>query len=107
MIDTIFEKVPTLHTPLKHYPVDLRDNTVYVALRNDLQMDDFAMKKPAVLQYLRNHFSESIADVIPQIDATSEAKKFILDEHDKLEVLRQQNPDIVDFVNTLNLRLKN
>ncbi|MCQ2279345.1 MAG: hypothetical protein MJZ49_00905 [Bacteroidales bacterium] len=107
MIDIVFEDVQTLRIPLHNYPVEVNDNVARVILRNQFQMDDFAMKKNAVLQYLRSHFDERINDVIPEMDTTSEAKKYILDEKDKLEVLRQENPDIVDFMQTLNLRLKN
>lgn len=107
MIDIVFDDVQTLKVPLHNYPVEVNDNVARVILRNQFQMDDFAMKKNAVLQYLRSHFDERINDVIPEMDTTSEAKKYILDEKDKLEVLRQENPDIVDFMQTLNLRLKN
>lgn len=107
MLDIVFDKIPTLQNPLKHYPVEVKDNIVHLILRNDLQMENFSMKKITVLQYLRTNFDNKIDDVIPVIDTTSEAKKFILDEQDKLDTLRQQNPDFVDFVKTLNLRLKN
>lgn len=107
MIDIVFEDVQTLKIPLHNYPVEVSENVARVILRNDFQMDDFSMKKNVVLQYIRSHFDERINDVIPEMDTVSEAKKYILDEKDKLEVLRQENPDIVDFMQTLNLRLKN
>lgn len=107
MIEVVFDDVQTLKTPLHDYPVEVIDNVVRVILRNQFQMDDFAIKKNAVLQYLRSHFDERINDVVPEMDTVTESKKYILDEKDKLAALRQENPDIMDFIQILNLRLKN
>ena len=107
LIDSIFADVPTLHTPLKNYTPTLKDNIVNVPLKNERQIEDFTIKKTAILQYLRANFDEKIDDVVTTLVTNQEVKKFILDEHDKLQALREQNPDVVDFITALNLRLRN
>ena len=104
MVDNVFSKVPTLLAPLKNYPLEVKNNVVYLKLRNTMQVDDFSIKKVSVLQYLRNHFDPSINDVEVSIDDKTELKKYILDEKDKIEELQHQNPDFAEFMQTLNLQ---
>ena len=104
MVDNVFSKVPTLLTPLKNYPLEVKNNVVYLKLRNSMQVDDFSIKKVAVLQYLRNHFDPNINDVEVSIDDKTELKKYILDEKDKIQELQHQNPDFAEFMQTLHLQ---
>lgn len=104
MVDNVFSKVPTLLAPLKNYPLEVKNNVVYLKLRNSMQVDDFSIKKVSVLQYLRNHFDPGINDVEVSIDDKTELKKYILDEKDKIEELQHQNPDFAEFLQTLNLQ---
>ncbi len=104
MVDNVFSKVPTLLAPLKNYPLELKNNVVYLKLRNSMQVDDFSIKKVSVLQYLRNHFDPGINDVEVSIDDKTELKKYILDEKDKIKELQHQNPDFAEFMQTLNLQ---
>ena len=104
MVDNVFSKVPTLLAPLKNYPLEVKNNVVYLKLRNSMQVDDFSIKKVSVLQYLRNHFDPGINDVEASIDDKTELKKYILDEKDKIKELQHQNPDFAEFMQTLNLQ---
>ena len=104
MVDNVFSKVPTLLAPLKNYPLEVKNNVVYLKLRNSMQVDDFSIKKVSVLQYLRNHFDPNINDVEVSIDEKTELKKYILDEKDKIEELQHQNPDFAEFMQTLHLQ---
>ena len=104
MVDSVFSKVPTLLTPLKNYPLEVKNNVVYLKLRNSMQVDDFSIKKVSVLQYLRNHFDPNINDVEVSIDDKTELKKYILDEKDKIQELQHQNPDFAEFMQTLHLQ---
>ena len=104
MVDNVFSKVPTLLTPLKNYPLEVKNNVVYLKLRNSMQVDDFSIKKVSVLQYLRNHFDPNINDVEVSIDDKTELKKYILDEKDKIKELQHQNPDFAEFMQTLHLQ---
>lgn len=104
LIDAVFENQPTLHTPMKHYPVEIKDNVVYVSLKNELQQNDFEIKKTDVLQYLRANYSEAINDVVSKVDVNMKTPKFIMDSQDKMNELDKQNPDFKEFIEILNLR---
>lgn len=106
MIDIVFDKVPTLQAPIKHYTAEIKDFVIHIALKNDFQQDDFAAKKNEVLQYIRNNFDERINDVETTMAKEDDVQKYILDDDDKITELKQQNPDLGDFIKTLNLRIK-
>lgn len=105
MLEAVFSKTPTLYASLKNYLPTIEDNIIKIVLKNERQEDDFKTKKSNVLAYLRNNCSNAIEDVVLTIDINMESKKFILDDKDKYEELRHQNPDIVDFIRVLNLRI--
>ena len=104
LIDTVFANKPTLHTPMKHYPVEIKDNVVYVSLKNELQQNDFEVQKTDVLQSLRANYSEAINDVVSKVDVNIQTPKFILDSQDKMNELNKQNPDFKEFIKILKLR---
>lgn len=106
MVDAVFADVPTLHEPLKHYHPVRKENILIVPVKNDIQENDFAPRKHQVLRYLRENWDEKLDDIEVKLDINMEIKKFILDDNDKLNALREQNPDIADFIKFLNLRIK-
>ena len=107
MVEAIFADVPTLHEPLKHYHPVRKENILVIPVKNDLQENAFAPRKHQVLCYLRQNWDETLDDIEVKLDNAMETKKYILDDNDKLNALREQNPDIADFIKSLNLRIKN
>lgn len=107
MVEAIFADVPTLHEPLKHYHPVRKENILIIPVKNDIQENDFATRKHQVLSYLRQNWDETLDDLEVKLDNAMETKKYILDDNDKLNALREQNPDIADFIKSLNLRIKN
>lgn len=107
MADAIFADIPTLHEPIKHYHPVRKENILIIPVKNDIQENAFAPRKHQVLRYLRDNWDETLDDIEVKLDINMETKKFILDDNDKLNALREQNPDIADFIKSLNLRIKN
>lgn len=107
MVESIFADVPTLHEPLKHYPPIRKDNVLIVHVKNDIQQNDFKLRSHQVLSYLVKNWDENLESVKVELDMDMETKKYILDDNDKIQGLREQNPDIVDFMKILNLRIRN
>ena len=106
MVEAIFADMPTLHEPLKHYHPVRKENILIIPVKNDIQENDFAPRKHQVLRYLRDNWDEALDDIEVKLEVNMETKKFILDDNDKLNALREQNPDVVDFIRSLNLRIK-
>lgn len=106
MVEAIFSDMPTLHEPLKHYHPVRKEDILIIPVKNDIQENDFAPRKHQVLRYLRDNWDEALDDIEVKLEVNMETKKFILDDNDKLNALREQNPDIVDFIRSLNLRIR-
>ena len=107
MVDAIFFDLPTLHEPLKHYHPVRKENILIIPVKNDIQENAFAPRKHQVLAFLRQNWDETLDDIEVKLDVNMETKKFVLDDNDKLNALREQNSDIADFIKSMNLRVKN
>ncbi len=106
MVQAVFSQIPTIYASLLHYAPTIEQNIINIVLKNERQETDFQGKKHEVLAYLRANCCEAIEDIVLTIDINMETKKFILDDNDKYEELRRQNPDITDFIKILNLRIQ-
>lgn len=106
MLDLIFAKVPTILFPLKDKTPILKDNILITKVKNNIQSEHFESKKRDVLAYFRNNFDPKIDDITVVIDTQMESKKIIYDTKDKIEFLQNKNPQISNFIDILNLTVK-
>lgn len=106
MLDLIFAKVPTILFPLKDKTPILKDNILITKVKNNIQSEHFESKKREVLAYFRNNFDSKIDDITVVIDTQMESKKIIYDTKDKIEFLQNKNPQISNFIDILNLTVK-
>ncbi len=107
LCDELFAEIPTLHEPLKHYHPTRKENVFTIVVKNDIQEQEINRRNLQVLNYLKEKLDPTIEELQIVVDAEMELKKFILDDNDKINALREQNPDLADFMRTLNLRVKN
>ena len=106
MLDLIFAKVPTILFPLKDKTPILKDNILITKVKNNIQSEHFEYKKRDVLAYFRNNFDPKIDDITVVIDTHMDSKKIIYDTKDKIEFLQNKNPQISNFIDILNLTVK-
>jgi len=106
MLDLIFAKVPTILFPLKDQTPIFKDNILITKVKNNIQSEHFESKKRDVLAYFRNNFDPKIDDITVVIDTQMESKKIIYDTKDKIEFLQNKNPQISNFIDILNLTVK-
>ena len=59
-----------------------------------------------MLAYLRTHFDEKIEDIVVKTNEQLETKKIIYDVKDKLQNFKEQNPEFDDFIQILDLKIK-
>ena len=106
MLDQVFSAIPIIHKPLKESLPNIENNIIKVTVLNDLQKERFEAKKREVLEFLRTHFNEQIEDIIVETNMKMETKKFIYDAKEKWENLKEQNIEIEEFIQTLDLKMK-
>ena len=106
MFELVFASVPTIYFPLKNSIPEIDNNIINLTVKNEIQKEHFEAKKREVLEYLRTHFSEQIEDIIVRANEQMETKKIIYDVKDKLQNFKEQNVEFDDFVQILNLTIK-
>lgn len=106
LFDELFSNTPMIYHPLKDKVPTLEDGVIKAEVLNDFQKDQFEMRKRAVLEYWRNHFTTNVDDLEIIVNENMEMKKIIYSSDDKMKNLEEQNPDIRDFLQVLNFRVK-
>lgn len=105
MVDVIFQKKPAFYHQLRDYLPHYENDIIYVDVENDFQKNQLEMSKRAMLEYWRNQFKLNVDD-IEFIIHEHERKKVIYTSEDKVENMLEQNPELKDFLQVLNFRIK-
>jgi len=106
MFELVFASVPTIYFPLKNSVPEIDNNIINLTVKNEIQKEHFEAKKREVLEYLRTHYSEQIEDVVVGANEQMETKKIIYDIKDKLQNFKEQNVEFDDFLQILDLKIK-
>ncbi|MDR0206056.1 MAG: hypothetical protein LBI45_02205 [Bacteroidales bacterium] len=106
MFELVFSSVPTIYFPLKNIIPEIEYNILNLTVKNEIQKEHFEAKKREVLEYLRTHYSEQIENVVVRANEQMETKKIIYDIKDKLQNFKEQNVEFDDFLQILDLKIK-
>jgi hypothetical protein len=106
MFNQVFASVPTIYIPFKESLPEIENNIIKVTVLNDVQKEHFEAKTREVLEFLRSNFDEQIEDIVVKTNEQLETKKIIYDVREKLQNFKEQNPDIDDFIQILELKIK-
>lgn len=105
MVDNIFQKKPAFYHQLRDYIPRFENDIIYVEVENDFQKNQLEMSKRAMLEFWRNQFQLNVND-IEFVIHEHERKKVIYTSEDKVENMLEQNPELMDFLQVLNFRIK-
>jgi hypothetical protein len=106
MFEQIFASVPTIYFSLKETLPELENNIIKVVVKNDIQKEHFEAKIRDALAVLRTHYDEKIEDIVVETNEKLETKKIIYDVKDKLQNFKEQNEEFEDFLQILDLTIK-
>ena len=105
MVDVIFAKKPAFYHQLRDYLPRFENEIIYVDVENDFQKNQLEMSKRAMLEYWRNQFKLNVND-IEFVIHEHEKKTVIYTSEDKVNNMLEQNPELKDFLQVLNFRIK-
>lgn len=105
MVDVIFQKKPAFYHQLKDYLPRFENDVIYVDVENDFQKNQLEMSKRSMLEYWRNTFKLNVNE-IEFVIHEHEKKKVIYTSEDKVNNMLEQNPELKDFLQVLNFRIK-
>lgn len=106
MFNDIFSRIPMIFHSMKDRMPEYKDGVICVEVLNDFQKDEYETKKPALLEYWRNHFSLKADDIVIATNTHLEKKKIIISSEDKFRNLEEQNPVLKPFLQELGLRIR-
>ena len=106
MLQSVFQSIPTIYYPLKDIVPQVKDNVIYLVVKNAIQKEHFENKRREVFEYLNQHASFKVEDIIITVDELVETKKIIYDQDDKIKNFTEQNPEFQDFLQILDLKIK-
>jgi len=106
MFERVFASVPTIYIPLKETLPKIENNIITVTVKNDIQKEHFEAKVRDVLEFLRTHFNEQIEEIVVETNEQLKTKKIIYDVKDKLQNFKEQNAEFEDFLQILDLKIK-
>ena len=106
MFEQVFASVPTIYFTLKETLPNIENSIVKVTVKNEIQKEHFEAKIREVLEFLRNHYNEQIEDIIVETNEQMKTKKIIYDVKDKLQNFKKQNEEFEDFLQILDLKIK-
>lgn len=105
MVDVIFQKKPAFYHQLRDYLPRFENDVIYVDVENDFQKNQLEMSKRSMLEYWRNTFKLNVNE-IEFVIHEHEKKKVIYTSEDKVNNMLEQNPELKDFLQVLNFRIK-
>lgn len=105
MVDAIFKKKPAFYHQLRDYIPRYENDVIYVDVENDFQKNQLEMSKRAMLEFWRDQFKLNVNEMEFVIHE-HEKKKVIYTSEDKVENMLEQNPELKDFLQVLNFRIK-
>lgn len=105
MVDAIFQKKPAFYHQLRDYLPRYENDVIYVEVENDFQKNQLEMSKRAMLEFWRAHYKLNVNEMEFVIHE-HERKKVIYTSEDKVNNMLEQNPELKDFLQVLNFRIK-
>ncbi|MDY6327159.1 MAG: hypothetical protein SPL47_07590 [Bacteroidales bacterium] len=104
-VDALFSKKPAFYHQLKEYLPDFKDGVITVDVENEFQKKHLEAAKNSIITFWNEKHSSKISDV-EFVIREHERKKMIYTTDDKVRNMMEQNPELKDFLQILNFRVK-
>jgi len=107
VVDEIFKNLPMLYYTLKKTLPTYENDILTVEVNNTIQEDELSQRKRAVLEYWRSHFKMNVDDFEIVVNEDKVTETAILTSDEQFKCMKEQNPELIHFLNFLKFRMKN
>ncbi len=104
-VDTLFSKKPAFYHQLKDYLPKYENEIITIDVENDFQRKQLEASRNSIMNFWNDQFKNKISNVEFVIHE-HEKKKMIYTTEDKVRNMMEQNPELKNFLNILNFRIK-
>lgn len=106
LFDELFSSNHLIYYNLKDEIPRYENDTIHIEVKNGIQKEQFEMRKKAIVEYWRNHFSLNVDDIEITANEHKEEKRVIISADDKFRNMTEQNAMLPEFLNILGFRMK-
>lgn len=106
LFDDLFMEERMIYHSLKGETPLYKDDTIFVTLKNNIQKEQFEMRKKAILEYWRSHYSLNVDEVEFIVNEQKEDKVVIINSEDKLKNMMTQNNQLAEFLQVLQFQIR-
>ena len=107
VVEAIFKNLPMLYYILKKTQPTYQDDILTVEVSNGIQEEELRQRKRAVLEYWRNHFKMNVDDFEIVVNENKVIETAILTSDEQFQKMKEQNPELKEFLNILKFSMKN
>ncbi|MBO4489248.1 MAG: hypothetical protein J5741_06305 [Bacteroidales bacterium] len=107
VVEAIFKNLPMLYYILKKTQPTYQDDILTVEVSNGIQEEELRQRKRAVLEYWRHHFKMNVDDFEIVVNESKVIETAILTSDEQFQKMKEQNPELKEFLNILKFSMKN
>lgn len=102
-LETIADR-PNLRSTLATVP-EIDDTKLYLRVGNSVQEEEVRLIKPDLVSWLRNELKNSDIEVITRFERV-ESERVLFSDSEKLKMMIQKNPELLELKQRFNLDFK-
>ncbi len=104
--DAVFSSISIVYLPLKDVLPTFENGVITLTAKNDFQKDQIISKTREIRHFFKSQANIEIDTVEVNVHKEMEVKTTMLDMGDKVKILKDINPELVEFVQILGLQLE-
>ncbi|MBR6334157.1 MAG: hypothetical protein IKR77_07205 [Bacteroidales bacterium] len=106
VVDALFTNLPILYYTLKKTVPAFENGVLTVEVSNNIQEEELEQRKRAVLEYWRTHFKMDLDDFEIVLNENKVTETAILTSDEQFQRMKEQNPELLEFLDVLKFRMK-
>lgn len=105
MVDNLFHTTPTHCLILERDIPKYENDVITIEVNNQIIGEELERRKRAILEYWRNHFKLNVDDFEIVVNEEMKVGSAILTADDQFKKMKEQNPQLLDFLNAMNFKM--
>ncbi len=106
--EAVYKSNHFVYGALKDTVPIFNDGVAFLSAKNDFQKEQVLGNTRGMVRYFKDHSNIELRDIDIKVEVEDihTMKKQYLDDADKIKILRDTNPELIDFVKILGLQIE-
>lgn len=106
MVDEMLSHNAILSYTLNKYIPKYENDTIIVELSNPFQSEELQKRIRSLVEYWRCHFKLNLDDIEVKVVEDLNRSEAILNTDDQFRKMKEDNPELLDFLSVMQMRIK-